>query len=350
MHLIGNRQLHIVHSPRSQGGTPTGAPGTQVQPCPAPSSLDADAPPLVVLLGPTASGKTSLAVHLAQTFGGEIVNADSRQIYTFMDIGTAKPGPAERAAVPHHLIDIVTPDQAFTLAEYQREAYRTLNAIHAAGNLPLLVGGTGQYITAVIEGWGIPEVPPNARLRRELEDFAAEHGAAALHARLREADPVAADRIDFRNVRRVVRALEVFLESGTQISVLQQKQPPPYRILQIGLTLPRDALYARADARLDRMLANGLAGEVRALLDAGYTWGNPAMSGLGYAQWRPVFEDGVSVEQAVAAIRRDTRAFIRRQYTWFKGHDSGIHWINVSTEALDGVPALIHVWLDAGEG
>lgn len=349
MHLIGNRPLAIIHSPQFLGGRPAGTPGTQTEPRPAPFYAGAVRPPLVVLLGPTASGKTTLALQLAQAFGGEIASADSRQIYKYMDIGTAKPGPAERAAVPHHLLDIVTPDQAFSLAEYQREAYRTLNAIHAAGNLPLLVGGTGQYITAVIEGWGIPEIPPNPRLRRDLEDFATEHGAAALHARLRDADPAAADRIDFRNVRRVVRALEVFLESGTRMSVLQQKQPPPYRILQIGLTLPRDVLYARADARLDRMLTGGLAGEVRALLDAGYTWGHPAMSGLGYAQWRPVFEDGAPVGQAVAAIRSDTRAYIRRQYTWFKGHDSGIQWVNANTGELDGVPALIRAWLDAGE-
>jgi tRNA dimethylallyltransferase len=304
---------------------------------------------LVVLLGPTASGKTALSVDLAHSLNGEIVSADSRQIYRYMDIGTAKPGPAERAAVPHHLIDIVTPDQPFTLAEYQREAYRAINGVHTAGHLPLLVGGTGQYITAVVEGWGIPEVPPNPSLRRELEDFAAEHGATALHARLREADPAAADRIDFRNVRRVVRALEVFLEAGMPISVLQQKQPPPYRILQIGLTLPRERLYARADARIDRMLDAGLQAEVRALLDAGYTWEHPAMSGLGYAQWRPVFEDGAPVEQAAAAIRHDTRAYIRRQYTWFKGHDSGIRWVDVDAAGLDGVPALIRAWLDAGE-
>ncbi|WP_119072242.1 tRNA (adenosine(37)-N6)-dimethylallyltransferase MiaA [Aggregatilinea lenta] len=349
MHLIGNRQPAVVYSPQLLGGGSTSLPGTQTTPRPAPASAEASRPPLVVLLGPTASGKTALAIQLANAFDGEIVSADSRQIYCHMDIGTAKPGPAERAAAPHHLIDIVAPDQTFTAAEYQREAYRTINSIQSAGKLPLLVGGTGQYITAVVEGWGIPEVLPNPRLRRELEDFAADHGAAALHARLREADPLAADRIDFRNVRRVVRALEVFLESGTPISVLQQKQPPPYRILQIGLTLPREALYARVDARIDRMLAEGLADEVRALLDAGYTWEHPAMSGLGYAQWRPVFEQNAPVEQAAAAIRRDTRAYIRRQYTWFKRHNSGTHWVNVETGNLDGAFDLIRTWLAAGE-
>lgn len=316
---------------------------------PAPQVNAASHPPLVVILGPTASGKTTCAIQVARTLDGEIVSADSRQIYRHMDIGTAKPTPAEQAAAPHHLIDVVDPDETFTLAEYQRAAYQAIGAIQRRGHLPLLVGGTGQYITAVVEGWGIPEVAPNPRLRAELEDFAAEHGAAALHERLRQADPEAAGRIDYRNVRRVVRALEVFLESGTPISALQQKQPPPYRMLQVGLTLPREALYARADTRIDAMIAAGLLDEVRGLLAAGYTWDAPAMSGLGYAQWQPVLEAGAPVQEVIAAIRRDTRAYIRRQYTWFHGHDSGIRWIDPTQAAPDAVPDLIRAWLETGE-
>ncbi len=301
--------------------------------------------PLVVLLGPTASGKTALAIRLVQALGGEIVSADSRQVYRYMDIGTAKPTPAERAAAPHHLIDVVTPDQTYTLAQYQRAAYAAIAEIHARGRLPLLVGGTGQYITAVVEGWGIPEVPPNAELRAELEQYAAEHGAAALHARLAQRDPVAAARIDPRNVRRVVRALEVCIEAGQPISALQRKNPPPYRILQLGLTWPREQLYTRADARIERMLEAGLLAEVRGLLDAGYTWDCPAMSGLGYLQWKAYLAGQESYEDAVAAIRRQTRVFIRRQYTWFRGHDSGIRWLEAQTITPDAVIADIRAWL-----
>ncbi len=302
--------------------------------------------PLVVLLGPTAVGKTALAVHLAQALGGEIVSADSRQVYRHMDIGTAKPTPAERAAAPHHLLDVVTPDQTYTLAQYQRAAYAAIEAIHARGRLPLLVGGTGQYITAVVEGWGIPKVPPNPALRAELEQYAAEHGAAALHARLEQHDPRAAARIDPRNVRRVVRALEVCIEAGQPISALQRKSPPPYRILQLGLTMPRERLYARADARIERMVEAGLLAEVRGLLDAGYTWECPAMSGLGYIQWKGYLAGEESYEDAVAAIQRQTRVFIRRQYTWFRGHDRGIRWLEAQAATPNEVAAAIRAWLN----
>ena len=300
---------------------------------------------VVVILGPTASGKTGLAIQAAQALHGEIVSADSRQIYRYMDIGTAKPTPDERAAVPHHLIDVVAPDKTFTLAEYQRAAYQAISLIHVRGELALLVGGTGQYISAVIEGWGIPEVAPNPPRRVELEAFAAEHGAPALHARLEKVDPDAAARIDYRNVRRVVRALEVYMETGTPISALQRKSPPPYRILQIGLTWPREQLYERVDARIDQMIAAGLVDEVRALLEAGYTWDCPAMSGLGYAQWQPVLAGEAAHEDAVTAIRRDTRAYVRRQYTWFKGHGSGIKWLDAARITPAEVIAAVDRWL-----
>ncbi|NLX10028.1 MAG: tRNA (adenosine(37)-N6)-dimethylallyltransferase MiaA [Chloroflexi bacterium] len=327
------------------------------EPAPAPPDHEAAAdpqpeplresalPPLVVILGPTASGKTTLAIEVARALDGEIVNADSRQIYRDMDIGTAKPTPAERALAPHHLLDIVSPDQTYTLAEFQRAAYAALSAIRLNDHLPLLVGGTGQYLTAVIEGWGIPEVPPNPDLRAELESYAVEHGPRALHERLGQHDPTAAERIDYRNVRRVVRALEVFLETGTPISVLQRKQPPPYRILQLGLTLPREQLYTRVDARIDRMLAGGLEDEVRALLEAGYTWDCPAMSGLGYAQWQPYFEGTGTRDEVAVAIRQETRAFVRRQYTWFNGHNGRIRWLDVTQITPGDVIGLVRDWL-----
>jgi tRNA dimethylallyltransferase len=291
--------------------------------------LTGNTPPLIVILGPTAVGKTDLAIQMAQAVDGEIISADSRQIYRYMDIGTAKPTPEQRAAAPHHLTDVVNPDENLALAQYQKMAYTTIEAIHERGRVPLLVGGTGQYITAVVEGWSIPEVPPNEQLRAELEAFAAEQGAEALHQRLKTLDPAAADKIDARNVRRVIRALEVCMETGQPISELQKKHPPPYRVLTYGLTLDRDMLYERADQRVDHMMQTGFLDEVRALLAMGYNRKLPSMSGLGYAQLAAHLVDGVPLEQAVMETKHATHDFIRRQYTWFRGHDSGILWHNI---------------------
>ncbi|MBZ0286719.1 MAG: tRNA (adenosine(37)-N6)-dimethylallyltransferase MiaA [Anaerolineae bacterium] len=287
--------------------------------------------PLIVVLGPTAVGKTDLALAIAQALDGEILGADSRQIYRYMDIGTAKPNPDQRAAVPHHLIDIVNPDENLALAQYQQMAYAAIADVHTRGRVPLLVGGTGQYITAVIEGWSIPAVAPNDALRAELEAYAAEHGSEALHARLQALDPDAAAAIHHRNVRRVVRALEVSIEARQPISQLQQKHPPPYRVMQHGLTMDKDRLLERSDRRVDQMMAQGFLGEVQNLLDRGFSRKLPAMSGLGYAQLTAHLLDGVPLADAIDATKRDTRAFIRRQYTWFRGHDTGIIWHDVET-------------------
>lgn len=285
--------------------------------------------PVVVILGPTAVGKTGLAVALAQALDSEIVSADSRQVYRYMDIGTAKPTPAERAQATHHLIDIVAPDESLSLAEYQRAAYAHLDRLHALGKVPLLVGGTGQYLSAVIEGWSIPQVAPNPALRAELEAYAAEHGSQALHDRLRTLDPEAAHRIEHQNIRRVVRALEVCLETGRPITELQRKSPPPYAIHEIGLTMPRDTLYAQADRRFDEMMARGLLDEVRHLLDMGYDRALPAMSGIGYAQLCAHLLDGQPLAESVSASKRLTHDFIRRQYTWFRKYNPAIMWHNV---------------------
>jgi len=304
--------------------------------------------PLLVTVGPTAVGKTALALHLAEALDGEIVSADSRLFYRGMDIGTAKPTLEEQARVPHHLIDIVDPDETVGLAEFQELAYAAIDDIHARGKLPLLVGGTGQYLRAVVEGWRIPRVPPNPALRAELEAEAKRKGAEALHARLASLDPPAAERIDPRNVRRVIRALEVCLLTGRSLSRQQRKHPPPYRVLQIGLTMERAALYARADRRLEAMIAAGLVGEVRRLLGAGYGWHLPAMSGLGYAQFKPYFERNATLEEVVVEIKRATRRFIRQQYNWFRLADPAIHWFDVERTTEDEIEAMVREWLSAG--
>ncbi len=302
-------------------------------------------PPLIALLGPTAVGKTALGIELALAIGGEIISADSRQIYRFMDIGTAKPTPEQRERVPHHLLDVVDPDENLSLAQFQRLAYAAIQAVLGRNRIPIVVGGTGQYLTALVEGWQIPEVPPNQRLRAELEAFAAAQGTLALHQRLAQADPEAARAIDHRNVRRVVRALEVCLETGQPISHLQTKAPPPFRIVQHGLTLERQALYRRADDRLADMLRRGLLDEIRQLLARGYSPRLPAMSGLGYRQIIPHILHAKPLDDALADARHATHAFIRRQYTWFRGHDTGILWHNMGDLVVSRFIEAVERWL-----
>jgi tRNA dimethylallyltransferase len=307
--------------------------------------LTGPAKPLIVILGPTAVGKTGLSLELAEAVHGEIIGADSRQVYRYMDIGTAKPTIDERARVPHHLIDVVDPDENLSLAQYQRMTYAAIDTIHIRGNVPLLVGGTGQYISAVVEGWSIPEVPPNPVLRAELEAYAADHGSEKLHQRLAALDPVAAARIDHQNIRRVVRALEVCIESGQPISELQRKQPPPYRVLEIGLTMDRDRLYERADTRVDQMMAHGFLDEVRGLLGMGYDRRLPSMSGLGYAQLAAHLLDGLPLSQAAESTKTATHDFIRRQFTWFRKYNHAVLWHNVEQTPARMILDLSLSWL-----
>ena len=285
---------------------------------------------VLVIVGPTGVGKSDLAVWLGQQFEVEVISADSRQVYRYMDIGTAKPTSDERAALRHHLIDIVDPDEELTLAHYKRLAAQAIDDVWARGKLPLLVGGTGLYVRAVLEGWTVPEVPPDKTLRRRLCEQARDLGHAALHASLAAVDPVAAQRIDSRNVRRVVRALEVYHHTGVPISQLQRKQPPGYRSLRIGLTMPRPALYERIDARIGRMMAQGLVREVRWLVAHGYDYELPAMSGLGYRQIGQYLRGEVTLAEAEALIKRHTRRLVRQQYNWFRPDDQTIHWLDMT--------------------
>lgn len=301
-------------------------------------------PPLLVILGQTAVGKTALSLTIGQLFHGEIISADSRLFYRGMNIGTAKPLAKERAAVPHHLIDICDPDEVVTLGAYQRLAFSKINEVQANSRLPILVGGTGQYIKAVVEGWGIPEVPPNESLRQIL----AEMGGETLAKWLQTLDPTAAQRIDPRNVRRIIRALEVTLLKGVPISTLQLKNPPPYQICQIGLTRNRENLYARIDNRVDQMMAAGLLQEIKALAGAGYGRSLPSMSGLGYRQLWAYLDGEMSLEEAVERIKFETHRFSRQQNNWFRLDDPTIHWFDLEEEGVEtAVINFVADWLSS---
>jgi tRNA dimethylallyltransferase len=273
---------------------------------------------LLAIVGPTAVGKTALAINLALALNGEIVSADSRQVYRGMDIGTAKPTAGEQATVAHHLIDVVDPDQDFSLATYQDQAYAIIADITARQRIPLLVGGTGQYLAAVLQGWQIPRVAPQPELRARLEEEAIHIGSEALHARLATIDPSAAQAILPTNLRRIIRALEVFEVTGQPISSQQTMTPPPYTIRTIQLTLPAEQLYERIDARVDQMIAAGLLDEVQRLVAQGYTWELPAMSGLGYREFQPYLAGESSLAEAIQRLKFDTHAYARRQPAWFR--------------------------------
>ena len=279
-------------------------------------------PTVLFIIGQTAVGKSALALTVAAQHNGEIISADSRQIYRQMDIGTAKPTRAELAQVPHHLIDVVAPDQVFTLAQYRDAALAQIAAIATRGRLPMVVGGTGQYVAALLEGWSIPELPPNEALRAELATRAAHDGGADLYAQLQTLDPVAAASIHATNVRRVMRALEVCLITGQPFSQLRQREELTFAPRVIWLTSDTPALYARIDQRVDAMLQAGLLAEVEALRAAGYGWELPAMSGIGYREFMPYFACEATLAAVVERIKFDTHAFARRQATWFRRFDS----------------------------
>jgi tRNA dimethylallyltransferase len=304
-------------------------------------------PPLVVILGPTAVGKTEIAIQLAQRLRGEIVSADSRLFYRDMDIGTAKPTRAERSLVPHHLIDVADPDETWSLALFQQQAHQAIQGILARRRLPLLVGGTGQYIRAVTQGWQPPAVPPDARLRIALVSWAAEVGADGLHQKLAVLDPQAAQAIDPRNLRRTVRALEVIYTSGRRFSEQRASAPALYRLLQVGLIRPRAELYQRIDQRIRDMIGAGFIEEVRSLLAMGYSPELPTLSAIGYGEISAYLQGRLSLEEAVAQIQRATRVFVRRQANWFKPGDPAIHWFEAGPDTLDQIETIIRLWLEA---
>ena len=302
-------------------------------------------PPLVAIVGPTGVGKTALSLRFCRRFRGEVVSADSRQIYRGMDIGTAKASSAEQAAAPHHLLDVRAPDEVLTLAEYQHLAYATIDAIHERGRVPFLVGGTALYVRAVVDGLRIPEVPPDPVLRAELEADLARGGVGALFERLAELDPLTAQQIDAANPRRVLRALEIFLVTGQPKVLLEGATPPPYRVLLVGLAQARERLYARIDARVDAMLAGGLIAETQQLLTAGYSPRLPSMTSLGYREITAYLHGEIDLATAAQRMKHETHRFVRHQSTSFRKMD-GIQWFDIDETAPEIIEAFVGDWLE----
>ena len=285
---------------------------------------------MIVIVGPTAVGKSGLALHLTQYFPAEIISADSRQIYRYMDIGTNKPTPAERSSVPHHVIDVVEPDQDFSLAMYHQLANEALKAIQQKENLPLMVGGSGLYVWSLVEGWKIPQVPPNQKLRHQLEARVEQEGSQRLYLELQDIDPTAAEKINPNNIRRIIRALEIYDATGQPSSRLRRKEVPDFPILLIGLTQERSELYETIDSRVDKMIRRGLVEEVEHLLKKGYSPSLPSMSGIGYKQIVQFLRNEMTLPEAIDRIKYETHRLARHQYAWFRLGDNRIHWFSTS--------------------
>jgi tRNA dimethylallyltransferase len=300
------------------------------------SEISSSAPPIVLITGPTAVGKSALALELAPRFGAEIVSADSRQVYRYLDIGTAKPSAAEQAAVPHHLIDLVDPDEPYSAAAFRLDADRALLDIKHRGRVAFLVGGSPLYVQAVLDRLDIPPVPPQVDLREELEALARERGTEALHNQLREVDPEAADQIAATNVRRVVRALEVIRVTGELFSQVGRRRGEPLPALRLAVTTDRETLYRRIDGRVEQQLEAGLIDEARWVLEQGYDPSLPPLAGLVYREAIAVVRGEMTVGEAARRMRETTHAFARRQYTWLR-RERDLQWL----ESGPGLPALV---------
>jgi tRNA dimethylallyltransferase len=301
--------------------------------------------PLIVVVGPTAAGKTGFSVQIAEHFSGEIISADSRQFYVGMDIGTAKPSKEELKRVRHHLIDIAKPDETVSLSDFQKLAKTAIADIHSRDRLPFLVGGTGQYVKAITEGWRIPSQPPNHKLRSAVENWGKQLGAEALHNKLRRLDPEAAEFIQYQNMRRTIRALEVIFSTGRKFSEQRRKVSPQFSTLVMGVWRDRKELYARIDARIDSMIAEGLLEETRTLLQKGFAPDLPALSAIGYKEMVDVLQGHLSMEAAVVLMKRRTREYVRRQANWFKESDPHIHWLDASENLPALAEELMHKFL-----
>lgn len=288
--------------------------------------------PLVIITGPTAVGKTQLSLNLVETFDGEIISADSRLFYRGMDIGTAKPSRENRSLVAHHLIDIADPNETLSLAVFQESVYKLARQLWKKDKVPFLVGGTGQFIRAIMEGWVIPPQAPNFQLRDVIEEWSAAIGPEALHNGLSIIDPDAAEKIDARNLRRTVRALEVIFSTGRLFSTQRQRRKRGIRYKVIGLKRDRETLYQRIDARIDQMFKYGFVEEVKALLEAGYDPQLPSLSAIGYKEVIAYLQGKMEMDEVVVLMKRRTRSYVRRQANWFKLDDPRIHWFEMDDD------------------
>lgn len=291
---------------------------------------------LIAVVGPTGTGKSALAVELAEKIGGEIINADSRQFSRYLDIGTAKLPLEDRHQVPHYLLDITEPSEDYNIAEYQQAATVTIVDAQSRGTIPILVGGSGLYIWSVLEGWQIPRVPPDLELRRSLERYAMEEGPEAIY---RQLDETTASAIDPRNVRRVIRALEIQLSTASLGPKSARKKPPPYRILVIGLTCDRAELYRRIDQRVDKMLSNGLVEEVQSVLIRGYSPQAPGFKSVGYSDVIRYLRGELDYSNLNERIKAETHRLVRHQYNWFRLGDDRIQWFDITNNEYKS-----HVW------
>lgn len=296
---------------------------------------------IIAIVGPTGIGKSGLAIRLAQEYDGEIINADSRQVYRFLDIGTAKPTNEELFLVPHHIINIVNPEENFSLAQYQEMAFASVEDIFQRNKLPFLVGGSGLYIWSVLEGWGIPRVPPDFEFRKDLEEKVTAGASKELYQKLEDIDPIAAQGIDPRNVRRVIRALEINKSRGNLATARKMEKQFKYDTLIIGLTMEREELYRRIDARVDEMIERGFTSEVERLLKRGYSVNTSAMSGIGYQEIDMFLNGKLTLATATQQIKYETHRFVRQQYNWFRLNDSRIQWFDVQRDYYPKVKLLV---------
>lgn len=287
--------------------------------------------PLIILTGPTAVGKTDLSIRLAKAVGGEIISADSMQVYRHMDIGSAKVTSGEMDGVPHHLIDVLDPTEDFNVVIFQQMAKKALEEIYSRGKIPIVAGGTGFYIQALLYDIDFKENPEGDRIRQELEALAEERGAEYLHRMLEEVDPESAEAIHSNNVKRVIRALEYFRQTGEKISLhneQERQKESPYNFLYFVVNTERSLLYERIDRRVDQMLEQGLVDEVKGLRDMGCCRGMVSMQGLGYKEILDYLNGDCTLKEAVYILKRDTRHFAKRQITWFK-RERDVRWLNL---------------------
>ncbi len=312
--------------------------------------MEADKIPVIVVAGPTASGKTALAVKIAVRYNGEIVSADSMQIYKYMDIGTAKPDEAEKRGIVHHMMDFADPLKGYSVAEYTAAAHKVIAGITARGKLPIVAGGTGLYITSLINDVDFTENEGDPKLRRELWEYAEKHGAHALHDMLEEIDPVQAEAVHENNVKRVIRAIEFYRTTGIKMSEHQAESKhirSRYDALMMMIDFEREELYERIDRRVDMMIEAGLVDEVRRLVGMGLTAEHMSMSGIGYKEVIGYLNGERSLEETVALIKQSSRRYAKRQLTWFR-RDKRIKPIPADENMEKTVFSLIDEWMRSG--